>query len=690
MQQIILESSPWFILVCIFVALLYAYTLYSSKHPWSKLINKILFVGRFAITFILCLLLLGPIVRHITNYYEKPVFVFIQDNSASIAETTDSTTRRSIYDNIVSLEKQLNENGFETHFQNLEGNEASLNFNHGTSDLAGALKKVSANFEGRNIAGVALLSDGIYNSGIAPQFSTFNFPIHTIGLGDTVQRPDIAIKDVLYNKIAYQGNKFPLNAEVIVQGFPNTSLTVSLFHNGKLIENKTKATGNNSLLIVEFLPTANEPGIQRYDIKTEVKTGERNVRNNTRTVFIDVIEGKKKILLLASAPHPDSKALNAVLSENANYEVTLHIAGVDLSATQSINPTAFDFVILHQAPDQRGRTSAIVDKILASDIPAFFILGSQSDLRILDQKKIVSFDQLPQQYDEVTPVVNTAFQSFTLSAEALTQIDAYPPVSVHFGKQQIPTSAVSLLTQQVGSLMTEKPLLYIVQQDNKKMAVMLGNGLWRWRLHEYSRTEKTVGFDELFGKLFQYLTTDDEKRRFRSYPIEQEFSDTEPVVFESQVYNNIFEPVYGNSIRIEITDSQGKKTDYSYVTAPGNTRYRIGGLSEGVYRYRVSTEIDQKREETRGQFLVSQQQAEIQNLTADFELLRKVSSQSGGSFVTAQSIDNLADQLLQAEVKQVIRSEDQFDSIINLRWFFIILLLLISAEWFIRKFLGGY
>ena len=129
----------------------------------------------------------------------------------------------------------------------------------------------------------------------------------------------------------------------------------------------------------------------------------------------------------------------------------------------------------------------------------------------------------------------------------------------------------------------------------------------------------------MFGKLIQYLSTSDDKRKFRSYPVKQEFSDTEAVVFESQVYNDIFEPVFGNTIDIELTDEQGKKTKYSYTTSPGNVRYQIGGLKEGCIRYTVENDIKSKEEEVRGEFAVVQRQAELQNLTADFDLLRRLS-----------------------------------------------------------------
>jgi hypothetical protein len=219
---------------------------------------------------------------------------------------------------------------------------------------------------------------------------------------------------------------------------------------------------------------------------------------------------------------------------------------------------------------------------------------------------------------------------------------------------------------------------------------MLGEGLWRWRLNEFDRTENTAAFDEVFGKLIQFLSTTEDKRKFRSYPLAQEFSDTEPVVFESQVYNDLFEPVYGNSIEIEITEESGKKNEYTYVTSPGNIRYQIGGLKEGVYRFRARTVINQKAEDVRGEFAVIERQTEVQNLTADFDLLKKLSANTGGRFFKTSETESLNNYLQRTEAQSIIHSEETYDSVINLKWVFWLLLILISAEWGLRKYHGSY
>jgi hypothetical protein len=692
LKSITLESSPAFILVCLAISVGYGFLLYTSKHPWTKTINWILFAGRTTLVFLLSFLLLGPIIKQINNILEKPVFVVLQDNSVSVKETTDSVSLKALNTSVDFLKKSLSENGYDVAHKSLSGDEAKqILFNAPTSDIHGGLRKIANQYEGKSIGGVLLLSDGIYNAGLSPLYANYNFPVYTVGVGDTTQRKDIVLKDLVYNKIAYQGNKFLLRAEILVKGFSNQNISISLVHAGKLVERVNRNSGNEQLLIVDFNPQAAEQGIQRFDVQIEVKTSEHNSKNNRATAFVEVVEGKKKILIVAASPHPDVKALRSVIERNSNYDFLLHIPGIQETEPKNLQPTAIDLVIFHQSPDKRGRTRELFQRFSKSKTSLFIIAGQQTDLNVLTQSDVpLKFEQTPRQLDDVMPVINPIFSSFLISADANTVFAGFPPVWVPFAKMQVPASAGILLFQRVGSLTTEKPLLWIDAPDNRKIAIMLADGLWQWRLEEYSKEERTEAFDEVFGKLIQYLSTTDDKSKFKSYPVKQQFSDAEPIVVESQVYNEIYEPVYGNTISLEVADEMGKKRQFNYVTTPGNARYEIGGLKEGVYRYKSSTEINGKKEEVRGQFLVTAQQAELQNLTADFDLLRKLSTSTGGKFYKTSEMEKLSADLSKKEASGTIHSEEKFDSLLNLKWVFFLLLTLASIEWFLRKYFGGY
>ena len=179
-QRVIFESSPAYILVCVILALGFAFLLYRTDHPWSKTWNRLLFAGRAVLSFFLMFLLLGPVVKQISNLFEKPLFLVVYDNSVSIKETTDTTTLKQLQARVKETETLLVEKGYETRTTDLAGNEIEKPaYTSPVSDLGGALKKIVNRFEGSRIGGVILVSDGIYNAGLSPLYASYNFPVYT-------------------------------------------------------------------------------------------------------------------------------------------------------------------------------------------------------------------------------------------------------------------------------------------------------------------------------------------------------------------------------------------------------------------------------------------------------------------------------------------------------------------------------
>ena len=315
MHRLQFESSPAFILVCLALGIGYAFFLYNTKYTWSKKINQTLFVLRAMLVTILAFLLLGPILKFTNNIFEKPSIVFLVDNSLSLRETTDTIRRQKIKQQIGSISATLKDAGYEVTLKNLNGAGDPFIFNHPTSDLNGAIRSITSEYEGKNLTGIILLSDGIYNSGTSPLYSPIRIPVHTIGMGDSTQRIDLVLKNIAYNKIAYQGNKFPLRAEVLVHGVLNQDVGVSVFQTGKLIMRQAKNSGTKSLLDFDFELDATEKGLQQITVVIESTSSEVNKKNNRGSAFIEVVEGKKKILVIAPAPHPDLKALRTVIEK---------------------------------------------------------------------------------------------------------------------------------------------------------------------------------------------------------------------------------------------------------------------------------------------------------------------------------------------------------------------------------------
>lgn len=689
--SLLFESPPWLIGVGVLIGLTYASILYfRTKVPWGKNTNYVLAVLRFLMVTQLTLLLFGPLIRQIQNSKEAPIIVFAIDNSQSISEIEDSARLSSFQNRINSLQQDFNDNGYFTEIRTLKGpntRNTKIQFNEISSNLNEMLRGIQNDYESRNLSNVLLFSDGLYNLGNNPGFHPYNFRISTIGLGDTTQRPDLNLNAVLYNKIAYEGNKFPIIAELFSYNLAGKTVTVQLEKNRTVLEQKQiKISNQNQFDQVEFLVEADESGMKRYTLRAIPVDGEFIVSNNIKEAFIDIIKGKQKILLVAPAPHPDIKAIKSALESNDNYEVITYIKGINTFVEDK-----YDAVVLHQVPDKRRKYVSLLSKIQNEKIPAFFIYGNQSDINKFNELNgAVRIQPISYQRDNVFPFYNPGFGKFLYNAENIEALNNFPPVKVPFANYEVLPQSDVMLYQKVGKVNTQKPLLLIQRTNERSTAVLLGEGIWSWRLQEFAQNQSHTAFDEMISKIIQFLSTKEDKRKFKVYPIKNEYLNSESVVFETEVYNDIYEQTYGHKIDLKIVDDKNNSHGYSFVISDKNSRYRISGLENGIFTYQANAVINGNNETVTGSFTVKDLQIETTKLTADHNLLRNVAALNGGKFYGKNQLDQLKNDILNQEVINKIYTSETFLSIINMKWGFFILLLFVSIEWFLRKFHGSY
>ena len=686
------QSSPWFIPLCLLAGGLYAFVLYQKNTNWSKSQNYLMSAFRFLSVSLLCLLLLNFLIRQVTQTVQKKTVVIALDNSQSML-VAGQKSLNDLVANLTKLKEDLKSEEYNVSFASLddETNQEleNLKFNKKTTDLSGLLSGVKNAFEGENLTDVLLISDGIANQGVSPASNSFNFAVHTVGLGDTIPKKDIAVKSVYANKVAYLGNKFPVQADVSAFGFSGKSTNVYLKQGGKVLDKQTLVfKQNDDLKTVTFNTTANQIGVQHLVVETDVLGGEFSSRNNRQDLYVEVIDGKEKILLLALAPHPDIKALKSIIEKNENYELDIKI--LTENPNPDVSSKSYDLLILHQLPDYFNTYANIFKPIIDKGTPTMFVLGNQSGTSYLNQlNQVMQINSQAGQNDKVTGTYNQAFKSLNFETEKMQLINKLPQISVPFGEFKLLPNSEVILYQKVGSVQTQKPL-FVVNTGAKKSAIFTGEGLWGWRLEEYQLTEKQEVVDDLVLKVLQFISAKDDKRKLRVYPINTEFLLGEKVVFETEIYNAIYEKLYNLPIKLEIKDEKGLARNFSYSTSPDNTKFEISSLPAGVYRYRASTTVLGKAELSVGEFVIKDVQLENLNLTADFDGLRQLSTKTGGKFFKNNQFEEIKKTILNHKVPEKIDATEDLKEMINLRWIFFVILALLTAEWVIRKYLGGY
>jgi hypothetical protein len=263
-----------------------------------------------------------------------------------------------------------------------------------------------------------------------------------------------------------------------------------------------------------------------------------------------------------------------------------------------------------------------------------------------------------------------------------------PPMTVPFGNLVLPATAQVILNQKVGAVRTERPIMYVLE-DETKTGVVLGDGFWKWRLDEYRKYGHTERFDELVTKLTKYLAAKPDNRQFKLYPIKDNFEAGEELIFIAETYNEIFEPLYGEPLSL-LVKGTSNEWRYNFTPLAGSQQIVLDDLPEGLYSYNGSTFLNGKRHQVSGQFSVEKPNLETADLTADHLLLRKLSDDSGGKFYAINQLSSLDENLAQIEVPAIIHSQERELLVFSLPWILILLIALATTEWLTRKMMGGY
>ena len=151
------DYSPWYVILCLLLGAAYSYLQYQKKTPWSVNINRALAVARALLVSILAILLLGPTVRAVRNFYEKPVMVIAVDNSESVVLTTDSITLDNLKINLGQLKNDLQSNGWQVELVDLAGDKVnldSLKYNIQRSNLTGMVRSIQSEYDGANLSSI--------------------------------------------------------------------------------------------------------------------------------------------------------------------------------------------------------------------------------------------------------------------------------------------------------------------------------------------------------------------------------------------------------------------------------------------------------------------------------------------------------------------------------------------------------
>jgi hypothetical protein len=689
-MEFIFTYHPAWLLLATVVAFAYAFFLYRKDDLLDEVkswIKVLLASVRFVAVWLIFLLLLGIILENFTDRKEKPLVFIAHDNSESVLMTKDSSYYKIAYlDELSLLSNELSEvyEVVNYSFSDAVYEGIDDSYSGKLTNISNVFDQIFDQYSNRNIGAIIMSTDGIYNTGANPVYSVARksfLPIYTIGLGDTSLVKDVKIDFVKHNEIAFLGNEFPVDVIVSQTKCAGEKVKVGVYKGDKLVSEKIlDLKGDDQQLTTSFVLKAGSTGFQKYTARVSILKDEFSVENNEATFYVEVIDGRQKILIAHTGPHPDISAINYVVDNNKNYELVV----------KNINDVGqvgdFDLIICH---NYQPINNAIQEVINTGTTPCLFIVGNQTDLNGLSSAK-VGLSGNRTDVEDVGYQHNTSFKDILLSPNVIKMLQNAPPLQAPFGSINFSSSIDVLAYQKVGNIVLEKPLIFFSKKNNSKYGVIMGEGIWRWRLYDQMKNNSTANFEEFISKLITYLAIKDNKDPFK-VKVNSEYNESEDVVVKAELYNSSFELINEPEVKFKYTNEEGKSFEPSFLKVGRAYQLDLGKLNQGIYDWEATTSFKGVNYKKSGTFLVREVKLEMLNTTANHRLLKNIAESSGGKFfLPTQTQDLKKDLTDRDDLVTVVFQEKSFDDLIDYKWLFILVIALLATEWFTRKYNGAY
>jgi len=683
----------WYFIFCVILGAVLAFLLYRKDKKlseFSKLAKGVLFGLRFLCISLLAAMLLSPLLKYFNKTVEKPIIIIAQDNSASMKMAADSAfVKTDLQLQLAEVKSKLEENyRVESYIfdENISTSDESPDFSGKVTDFDVLFESIEQRFVNRNVGGLLLISDGIYNQGNSPIYSTqsLDFPVFTLGVGDTNKYVDVQLRNLRNNKLAFFGNEFPVQLDIKTQKFKSKTVKLSVFRKGKLISSKqVSGLKTNGVSIQQLKLKADVAGKQRYTVVVESVEGERNTLNNRINFYIDVLDGRQKVLLLGMAPHPDLGALKAAIKSNENYELTSSIYS---EYTKSFDQ--FDLLMLHQSANSKlVSIDQKMKQILGSSKPLLLFGGGWKNVELL--KDISGKSGGRNTVNEVQANVNESFSLFTVDKD-IRKLSNFPPLTAEANQVVKSNGNQTLLTQKIGDVQTAYPLLSFYELQEVKMGRFTGEGIWKWRMAGFQEYGNHDLFNRFVGKVIQYMAVKSDRSFFR-VSTTNELYENESINFSAQLFNPSYELVNDADVNLELKNQDGERFTFTMNRSGETFQLNIPRLEPSTYSYTATTSFQGKMHSEKGVFTVKELRLEAMNTEADHQLLFQLAKRTNGEMLSLAELSDFSALIENREdVTAVSYMNEEVQDIISLKWIFFLILGLLSVEWFIRKRGGAY
>jgi len=664
-----------FILLATIISIGIAYFQYLYKDNKTK--SKLILFGLRSLSiFLLLLLIINPKIKKTKVETIKPNLVLLVDNSKSIGKLNQKTIVRNLGDKLKSNSKLLNKFKIDTYnFSDDISFTDSLSFQKNATNISKSLQSIQKLYKKTN-APIVLISDGNQTYGTNYSQTLAKHTIYPIVVGDTTTYQDVSITQLNVNKYAYLKHKFPVELFVNYHGNEDVETTLTISE-GKtnIYTKKIELNKKNNALKVDFFIPANQVGLHTYKTNVTRIKNEKNTLNNKKSFTVEVLNEQSKILIVSDILHPDIAMLKRSIEHNKQRKVIIK------STKDAIKLNDYQLVVLYQ-PNKNFLK--IFTELNNSNKNSFVITGTKTDWNFLNSIQLNFNKKVLSSTEDFIPIYNSAYATF------LTRdigFENFQPLTDSFGKIAFNVPYQSLLFQQIGSVKSNNPLFITFEQNGQRNAVLFGENAWCWRMTSKIESQSFEPFDSYINSVIQYLASN-KKSTHLEIQNKKYYYQNETVQILAKVYDANYQFDSNVKLWISLTDkSTNKKIKYPFALIDNEYEVKLADLSKGNYSFKVYD--DARKNTSYGHFTILDYNIEEQFTNANNKGLVKLALNTGGTVYYPNNLDQFIDKMVNdTRYKSIQKAKETQSPLIDWKWMLGLIVLLLSVEWFIRKYKG--
>lgn len=608
------------------------------------------------------------------------------------------------------------------------------------SDPGGAIAGLLQETGSTALSAILLISDGAANrnqasgNGIEDLLRTLRsrgIPVFTVGVGAREGPPDFELTRITLPRRILIGSA--ITAELFVRrsgGLKADRLTVEISEDGRPLKSQNLdgrqlgESGDPQPLTVEFSPGS--PGAHRYSFRLVPLDGEMTVENNVLDSLVEVTAGNPRILHLEGEPRWEYGKLRFSLSKNEKNVVLVSVlrsadgkfyrqgvaSGSELTAgfpntieelfeydglvLGSIEANFFTYDqlrLIEQFVGRRGggvlalggRRAFSGGRYAGTPIAEILPLEIEST-REGAEERVAGFKVRLTPRGRTHPVTRLN-EDRGLSTKAWEEL---PLVTIPEQLTRLKPGATVILeataagsNSNVSGEGSAVPLLVEQRYGRGRTLALLASDTWRWRMELPSANTSHENF---WRQLLRYQIST-APSRFEVTAERDVYQTGDGVTLIAELNNPRFEPIGDASIVAAITLPSGEVQELPLepVFEERSVSYRASLTAAAPGIYRVSTTARRSGEqlgEASSTFFVSDASREFFDARLNTTLLKRIAAETGGSYYEVSQAKRLLAEITLLEGRNSERvARDLWDMPIN----FLLLIIILAAEWFLRK-----